>query len=71
RHFLKSWDQKIYTKDKPKEIFIISGHWDTKVPAVNVVDRNDTIYDFYGFPKQMYQVPPTTPSNANSFDPSN
>ncbi|CAN1156368.1 Extradiol ring-cleavage dioxygenase, partial [Linum perenne] len=67
RHFLKSWDQKIYTKDKPKEIFIISGHWDTKVPAVNVVDRNDTIYDFYGFPKQMYQIkytPPGAPALA-------
>ncbi|CAN1161945.1 Extradiol ring-cleavage dioxygenase [Linum perenne] len=67
RHFLKSWDQKIYTKDKPKEILIISGHWDTKVPAVNIVDRNDTIYDFYGFPKQMYQIkymPPGAPALA-------
>ena len=26
-------------------------------PTVNVVDRNDTIHNFYGFPKPLYQVP--------------
>ncbi|CAN1123425.1 Extradiol ring-cleavage dioxygenase [Linum perenne] len=61
RHFLKSWEQKTYTKEKPKAILIISAHWDTKVPAVNVIDRNDTIYDFNGFPEQMYQIKYTPP----------
>lgn len=37
---------------------MISGHWDTREPAVNVVDLNDTIYDFYGFPDAMYKVVP-------------
>ncbi|CAN1230306.1 Extradiol ring-cleavage dioxygenase [Linum perenne] len=64
RHFLKSWEQKTYTKEKPKAILIISAHWDTKVPAVNVIDRNDTIYDFNGFPEQMYQQIKYTPPGA-------
>lgn len=40
---------------------MISGHWDTREPAVNVVDLNDTIYDFYGFPDAMYKLKYTPP----------
>lgn len=43
--------------DTPTAILIISGHWDTKQPTVNVISgRNETIYDFYGFPNSMYQI---------------
>ncbi|XP_077210549.1 extradiol ring-cleavage dioxygenase-like [Tasmannia lanceolata] len=55
RHFLKSWEEKIF-QERPKSILVISGHWETSDPTVNIVDRNDTIYDFYGFPKPMYQL---------------
>ncbi|CAN0876120.1 Extradiol ring-cleavage dioxygenase [Linum grandiflorum] len=59
-HFLKSWQQKILPssnhKPKPKAILVISGHWDTKLPSVNSVHRNDTIHDFTGFPQQLYQL---------------
>lgn len=56
RHFLKAFKDKVFS-ETPKAILIISGHWDTSVPAVNVIStRNDTIYDFYGFDKSMYQV---------------
>lgn len=48
RHFLQSWKDKVFPQ-KPKAILVISGHWDTSFPAVNIVHRNDTIYDFYGF----------------------
>lgn len=56
RKFLQSWKKDVFG-EKPKSILIISGHWDTTVPTVNVIQtNNDTIYDFYGFPKPMYQV---------------
>lgn len=56
RHFLKSFKEKVFP-ETPTAILVISGHWDTAVPAVNVIStRNDTIYDFYGFDKSMYQV---------------
>ncbi|GKV25405.1 hypothetical protein SLEP1_g34852 [Rubroshorea leprosula] len=55
RHFLKSWKEKFLTQ-KPKSILVVSGHWETSVPTVNIVHRNETIHDFYGFPKEMYQL---------------
>ena len=53
--FLRKW--KEFYPQKPSAILVISGHWDTAVPSVNAVSRNHTIYDFYGFPKSLYQVP--------------
>ena len=56
RHFLKAWQEKGYCQ-RPKAILVISGHWDTAVPSVNVITGlNETIHDFYGFPKDMYKV---------------
>ncbi|KAL4378869.1 hypothetical protein GQ457_02G018130 [Hibiscus cannabinus] len=55
RHFLQSWKDKVFPQ-KPKSILVISGHWDTSFPAVNIVPRHDTIYDFYGFPDPMYKL---------------
>jgi 4,5-DOPA dioxygenase extradiol len=56
RHFLKSFREKVYCH-KPSSILIISGHWETKIPTVNYVSGiNDTIYDFYNFPKSMYKL---------------
>ncbi|KAJ7970081.1 4,5-dioxygenase-like protein [Quillaja saponaria] len=55
RHFLKSWKEKVFS-ERPKSILVISGHWDTKNPSVNIVDQNHTIHDFYNFPKVMYQL---------------
>ncbi|TYH20299.1 hypothetical protein ES288_A05G420000v1, partial [Gossypium darwinii] len=50
-----SWKDKVFPQ-KPKAILVISGQWDTSFPAVNIVHRNDTIYDFYGFPDRMYKL---------------
>lgn len=56
RHFLKAWQDKALCP-RPKSILIISGHWDTALPSVNVITGpNDTIHDFYNFPKNMYKV---------------
>ncbi|CAK9165848.1 unnamed protein product [Ilex paraguariensis] len=58
RHFLKSFKEKVFNQ-RPNSILVISGHWETSEPTVNVVSgRNETIYDFYGFPKSMYKVYP-------------
>lgn len=55
RGFLQAWQAKVFSQ-RPNSILVISAHWDTDFPSVNVVQRNDTIHDFYGFPKQMYDV---------------
>ncbi|KAI7743554.1 hypothetical protein M8C21_000753 [Ambrosia artemisiifolia] len=71
RHFLQSFQQKVYPHDapRPSSILVISGHWETDYPTVNAVDgRCETIYDFYNFPKSMYQLKypvPGAPKLAN------
>ncbi|GAB4835490.1 hypothetical protein Ancab_000399 [Ancistrocladus abbreviatus] len=55
RHFLEHWREKIFSK-KPNSILVISGHWETDETTVNSVQRCDTIYDFNGFPKTLYEL---------------
>lgn len=69
RHFLQGWKDKVLPAARPKAILVISGHWEADVPSVNAVQGPlDTIYDFYGFPKPMYQIKypaPGAPELAN------
>jgi 4,5-DOPA dioxygenase extradiol len=44
------------TLARPKAILVISAHWETPVPTVSAVDRNDTIHDFRGFPQALYEL---------------
>ncbi|KAE9617240.1 hypothetical protein Lal_00034515 [Lupinus albus] len=65
RKFLQSWKNDVFPH-KPTSILVISGHWDTAVPTVNVIPKdNDTIYDFYNFPKPMYELKYPAPGAPN------
>ncbi|XP_076882600.1 extradiol ring-cleavage dioxygenase-like [Bidens hawaiensis] len=57
RHFLQSF-QQTECHHRPSSILLISGHWETSYPTVNIVSGgpSDTIYDFDGFPEAMYQL---------------
>jgi 4,5-DOPA dioxygenase extradiol len=51
----------------PRAILVISAHWETAVPTVSSVDRNETIHDFGGFPRALYELnypAPGSPSVA-------
>ncbi|KAI8566010.1 hypothetical protein RHMOL_Rhmol02G0005900 [Rhododendron molle] len=60
RGFLKSFRDTVYggaQRPPPNSILVISGHWETDYPTVNAVSGTcDTIYDFYGFPQEMYKL---------------
>jgi 4,5-DOPA dioxygenase extradiol len=44
------------TLARPSAILVVSAHWETSVPTISAVDRNDTIHDFRGFPQALYEL---------------
>ncbi|AJS57183.1 DODA-type extradiol aromatic ring-opening family dioxygenase [Paenibacillus sp. IHBB 10380] len=41
---------------KPKAIIVFSAHWDSPDQSVTVDESHHTMYDFYGFPEEMYKL---------------
>ena len=40
----------------PRALLVISGHWLTERPTVNVAARPTLLYDYYGFPEHTYRL---------------
>jgi 4,5-DOPA dioxygenase extradiol len=65
RHFLETLATTL--PQKPAAILVISAHWETASPTLNAVTQNQTIHDFYGFPKPLFEMryePPGAPALA-------
>lgn len=41
---------------KPDAILAVSAHWETDVPTINLQKTNETIHDFYGFQRELYEM---------------
>jgi aromatic ring-opening dioxygenase catalytic subunit (LigB family) len=41
---------------KPSAILVISAHWEAQVPTITAGAKPPLIYDYYGFPKESYDI---------------
>jgi aromatic ring-opening dioxygenase catalytic subunit (LigB family) len=41
---------------RPRAVLVISGHWETDQPTVNVAEWPTLLFDYYGFPDQTYRL---------------
>jgi 4,5-DOPA dioxygenase extradiol len=48
-----AWTAKL---PRPKQILIVSAHWQTAPMALSATRRVPLVYDFYGFPQHYYEM---------------
>ena len=49
---------------RPRAILVVSAHWETRIPTVNAVEKNETIHDFSGFPDALYRLSYPAPGST-------
>ena len=65
--YSRTWQSLAKRIPRPEVILSISAHWYTKGTKIMNEEKPETIYDMYGFPKELYEIvyhSPGSPSTA-------
>ncbi len=61
--YTRNWREIAKKIPRPESIISISAHWYTKGTKIFNEENPKTIYDMYGFPKELYEISYNAPGN--------
>ncbi|HEY0895358.1 MAG TPA: 4,5-DOPA dioxygenase extradiol [Sphingobacteriaceae bacterium] len=61
--FSRRWTRMAQEIPTPKAVLVVSAHWFTRGTRITAMDFPETIHDFGGFPKELFEVQYPAPGN--------
>jgi 4,5-DOPA dioxygenase extradiol len=61
--FSRRWTKMASEIPRPKAVLVVSAHWFTKGTKITAMDFPETIHDFGGFPRELFEVQYPAPGN--------